>query len=343
MTPDTRWNNGGFRVVLRGIASGLAVPAAPGSIGVIPGDRTNTIAWDSVATATSYNLYWTSDGSSPSKTHGAKHAAATSPYSHSGLVNGTTYRYVVTAQNAAGEGAESGVASGTPRTAGTPATFGGIAFVWIPPGTFQMGSTNGGVDEVPVHAVQITRGFWMSKYEITQAQYSNVVGANPSYFRGASLPVEQVSWYDCSNFCELLSAQTGMTVRLPTEAEREYACRAGTTTEYNVGSSLSTNQANYWDSGLNATRDVGSYAPNAWGLCDMHGNVWEWCQDWYGSGYYATSPPVDPLGPLSGTWRVVRGGGWDYDGNGCRSADRDGYDPGGRDLDGGFRVVSPGP
>jgi len=207
-------------------------------------------------------------------------------------------------------------------------------FVWIPAGTFRMGSPASEKDrrdnEGPVHEVQITKGFWLGKYEVTQEQWQGVMGSNPSGFNGNSrLPVEQVSWNDIQGFIGKLR---GPGYRLPTEAEWEYACRAGTTTPFNTGNCLSTSQANYNGnypySGCSKgeyrqkTTPVGSFAANAWGLHDMHGNVWEWCSDWYGENYYASSPGVDPRGPSSGTARVLRGGSWDYYARYCRSAFR---------------------
>ena len=187
-------------------------------------------------------------------------------------------------------------------------------------------------NEQPQHRVKITKPFYMGVYVVTQAQYEAVMGANPSYFKGESNPVEKVSWNDAVEFCKKLSAKTGQTVRLPTEAEWEYACRAGTTTPFNTGETISTDQANYngnftYGSGSKGeyrqkTVAVGSFAPNALGLYDMHGNVWEWCQDWYDAGYYKNSPTDDPPGPEKGESRVLRGGSWNSDPRSCRSAVR---------------------
>ena len=238
--------------------------------------------------------------------------------------------------------------------------------VAIAAGTFQMGSpvTPLGVAPYfnqpaaqPVHAVTITRPFWMGKYEVTQAAYQAVMGSNPSVFVGASLPVERVSWNNAVAYCNALTAleaaagrlPSGYVYRLPTEAEWEYCCRAGTTTEFHYGATLLCGQANFsysWhtSSGCSSpggvqTAVVGSYAANAWGLHDMHGNVWELCLDsWDGSANYPAGPVSDPY-VTSGPGRVVRGGSWLFGSSFCRSAYR-GYNiPSSALNGGGFRVV----
>jgi formylglycine-generating enzyme required for sulfatase activity len=160
------------------------------------------------------------------------------------------------------------------------------------------------------------------------------MGTNPSQFKGDRRPVEQVSWNEAMEFCRKASELTGRKFRLPTEAEWEYACRAGTTTAYNTGSVLGPNQANYQSV---ETRVVGSYSPNAWGFYEMHGNVWEWCSDWFGD--YPNSSVSDPKGPGNGTYRVLRGGCWINDARLCRSAFRDWDAPGFRSSNVGFRVA----
>jgi formylglycine-generating enzyme required for sulfatase activity len=230
----------------------------------------------------------------------------------------------------------------------------GMKLVYIPAGSFMMGSPSNEKDresdEGPQHHVQISKGFYMGAYEVTQAQWQAVMGSNPSNFKGNNLPVEKVSWNDAVEFCEKLSHQEGKTYRLPTEAEWEYACRAGTTTPFYFGQTISTDQANYdgnytYGSGRKGiyrqkTTAVGSFAPNAFGLYDMHGNVWEWCSDWYGENYYSSSPGVDPQGPASGSYRVLRGGSWGYSPGHCRSASRGRHTPDLRGGDvGGFRIV----
>ncbi|MBM3963351.1 MAG: PKD domain-containing protein, partial [Planctomycetes bacterium] len=231
-----------------------------------------------------------------------------------------------------------------------------LNMVLIAPGTFQMGSMAGNPDEQPVRQVTLSSPFWMGKYEVTQAQYQSVVGSNPSNFAGASnapqRPVEQVSWFNAVAYCQALTASelaagrvpAGYQYRLPTEAEWEYCCRAGTTTEWNTGTSLSTSQANFQGALANATYPygqtavVGSYAPNAFGLHDMHGNVWEWCLDSY--ALYAPGPVTDPF-VTGGAGRVVRGGSWYgfYSASNCRSAGRGSFTPGDSNSIVGFRVV----
>ncbi len=242
---------------------------------------------------------------------------------------------------------------------------------WIPPGTFVMGSpTNEALrlTEENQHPVTLSKGFYMGKYPVTQGEYLAVVGRNPSYFNvnngyGLDLtrPVEQVSWFDATNYCALRTAQeraagiipTNYVYRLPTEAEWEYACRAGTRTAFYLGRALHSGQANFqgqyeYDATvglvknlngifLQRTTPVGSYAPNPWGLYDMIGNVWEWCQDWFGP--YATGSVTDPQGPATGTGRVVRGGYWYTEGRNCRSARRHDSLPSGPSNILGFRVV----
>jgi len=220
-----------------------------------------------------------------------------------------------------------------------------IEMVSIPAGAFDMGSNNGGADEKPVHRVYVD-GFYMGKYEVTQGQWQAVMGNNPSRFEGDNLPMEQVSWDDCQEFIRKLNSMTGKQYRLPTEAEWEYACRAGTTTAFSWGNSISTNQANYdgnytYGGGSKGvyrekTMPVGSFGANPWGLYDMHGNVWEWCQDWYGS--YSSGDERNPTGASGGASRVNRGGSWFSSPRFLRSAIRT-YGPGYRDNDLGFRLV----
>ena len=200
----------------------------------------------------------------------------------------------------------------------------GMEFVLIPSGEFSMGSANGENDEVPVHTVRISQAFYLGTYEVTQGQWQAVMGSNPSQFPGdPQRPVEQVSWEDVQTFMQKLNAKEGGTLyKLPTEAEWEYAARAGTTTAYSFGDDAAQlgEYAWYEKNAGKTTYPVGQRKPNAWGLYDMHGNVWEWVQDWYGA--YAVASAVDPQGPAAGAFRVFRGGGWFYDAGGCRSASR---------------------
>jgi formylglycine-generating enzyme required for sulfatase activity len=225
-----------------------------------------------------------------------------------------------------------------------------MAMAWIPPGEFMMGSPAGEPERVSdetQHRVRLTKGFWMGTTPVTQAQWEAVMGSNPSNFKGADLPVEAVSWDDCQKFCTKLSQREGKKVRLPTEAEWEYACRAGSTTPFSFGTTISTDQANYdgnytYGSGRKGlyrqkTTPVGQFHPNAWGLYDMHGNVWEWCADWYGE--YPKTKATDYMGPASGTSRVLRGGSWLHDPLICRAAYRFRRSPYYRTLIVGFRLA----
>jgi formylglycine-generating enzyme required for sulfatase activity len=196
----------------------------------------------------------------------------------------------------------------------------------------------------PVHEVTITRPFKLGVYEVTQEQYQKVMGANPSSFKGPNNPAENMNSETAIEFCRRLSElpeekAAGHTYRLPTEAEWEYACRAGTTTKYSFGDSDSELGDYAW-CGINrgrATHPVGGKKPNAWGLYDMHGNVGEWCQDWVKS--YPSGSVTDPTGPSSGKYRVVRGGSWVAVSKICRSAFRNGYGFDQLDIILGFRVV----
>ncbi len=228
----------------------------------------------------------------------------------------------------------------------------------IPAGRFLMGSPAGEKDrdrdENP-HEVTLSRPFYLGVYEVTQEQYQAVIGRNPSHFKGARNPVEMVSWEDATAFCKRLSEKTGKTVRLPTEAEWEYACRAGSSARFSFGASEADlhKYGNYCDrsntSGLghqdvahddghDKTAPVGSYAPNAFGLFDMHGNLSELCFDWYQDSY-RNLKAIDPTGPAQGTGRVRRGGGWPDPARYCRSADRNYRSPTAGFIDYGFRVA----
>ncbi len=208
----------------------------------------------------------------------------------------------------------------------------GIQMVWVPPGTFVMGSPPSEPERDPEDEIQrevaIASGFWMGAYEVTQAQWVAVMGNDGTDGRGFQFhsyihPAECVSWEDCQVFIQRLNDRTGLQFRLPTEPEWEYACRAGTTSPFNFGYAISTDRANYngeyryagrpGGAYRAATTPVGSFPPNAWGLYDMHGNVWEWCQDRYGVTY---NPNIDTAGPA----RVMRGGGWVSEPLSCRSA-----------------------
>ncbi|MBY0232600.1 MAG: SUMF1/EgtB/PvdO family nonheme iron enzyme [Gemmataceae bacterium] len=212
----------------------------------------------------------------------------------------------------------------------------GVRLVLVPPGVFWMGARDkeehAHADERPRHLVEITRPFWLGATHVTQRQYESLMGRNPSSFvRGSTLyaiphrstrdyPVDGVSQEDAAAFCAALSAEEGRTIRLPTEAEWEHACRAGMATVFHVGDAITSDAANfdgnYPYGGAEKgpyhyrTGPVGSYPPNAFGLFDMHGQLWEWCSDRYSPGYYARSPSADPKGPRGGGNRVMRGGSW---------------------------------
>ena len=231
----------------------------------------------------------------------------------------------------------------------------GIEFASIPAGKFLMGSPLTEKERDPdekQHEVTLTQGFRMGVHEVTQAQYEQVMGKNPSHFKGATLPVETVSYDDALAFCQKLSdlpaeKAAGRKYRLPTEAEWEYCCRAGTSTPFHFGNELNGTQANCDGNNpygttkkgpyLEKTSPVGSYPANAWGLYDMHGNVWEWCQDWYGD--YPKQSVTDPRGPEVGSICVLRGGGWSFVAAFCRSARRSGFDPSDRISWRGFRLA----
>lgn len=229
----------------------------------------------------------------------------------------------------------------------------GMEFVYIQPGTFTMGSPPdeaGRDNDETQHQVTLTRGFYLQTTEVTQGQWQAVMGSNPSYFKncGNDCPVEQVSWNDAQEFIRRLNQREGGAgYRLPTEAEWEYAARAGTTTPFHAGTCLFTDKANYdgnyplsgcakGECRKNTVR-VGSFAPNAWGLYDMHGNVWEWCQDWYGN--YPSESVTDPTGPSGGSDRVYRGGSWYNHARLCRSAVRYGISPRFWNPDLGLRLL----
>ncbi len=256
-------------------------------------------------------------------------------------------------------------------------------FVLIDGGTFTMGSPESEPErdsDEKQHQVRVS-SFYISKYEVSQKQWQEIMGNNPSRFEGEDLPVERVSWYDCVEFCNKLSERDGLTkcytidksrkdannkgdydglkwvvtcdftangYRLPTEAEWEYAARAGTSTPFSTGNNLTTSQANYngnYPYNGNSkgkyrvkTVSVSSFSPNNWGLYNMHGNVWEWCWDWYG-GYSINGLQTNPIGATTGQYRLLRGGSWYYSARDCRSALRDNFTPTDRNYNVGFRLV----
>jgi formylglycine-generating enzyme required for sulfatase activity len=241
-----------------------------------------------------------------------------------------------------------------------------MRFILIPPGTFTMGAPEeekGRYDDEAAHEVTITRPFYLGKYPVTQEQYERLTGENPSWFSATGegkaavegmdtkqFPVERVSWEDATTFCRKLAQRTGRQARLPSEAEWEYACRAGTTTPFHFGKALNGTQANCDGNYPYGTEEKGpylgrpcpvkSYDPNAFGLYGMHGNVWQWCQDRYAKSC-ADLGSVDPVrvNASSDTARVLRGGSWHYHPRGCRAADRRRGAPAYRSYDAGFRVA----
>jgi uncharacterized protein (TIGR02996 family) len=227
-----------------------------------------------------------------------------------------------------------------------------MTLAWIAPGTFLMGSPPGeakGIDNETLHEVTLAQGFYRGIHAVTQAQWQAVMGENPSDFKGEILPVEMVSWDDCQAFCTKLRQKYGKGYRLPSEAEWEYACRAGTTTPFHFGETMSTGQANYdgnypYNNGTQGdyrevTTPVGSFSPNAWGLFDLHGNVWEWCRDEYRP--YGELGTMDTLETenISKNARVLRGGSWRSGAWLCRSAIRGWFAPGNRGDYYGFRAA----
>ncbi|MEP6707051.1 MAG: formylglycine-generating enzyme family protein [Pyrinomonadaceae bacterium] len=207
----------------------------------------------------------------------------------------------------------------------------GMEFAYIPAGSFQMGDSNNG----PIHAVTISQGFYLGKTEVTQAQWVAVMGRNPSHFKGGNLPVEMVSWVDVQGFIRKLNARGNWTYRLPTEAEWEYAARAGTTGDY----AGNVNSMAWFDANSGSkTHTVATKEPNAWGLYDMHGNVWEWTADWFGE--YASGSVTDPKGAVTGSRRVQRSGCFHLFDFFSGSAYRNGVDPSARSNDLGFRIAA---
>ncbi|HWC90295.1 MAG TPA: formylglycine-generating enzyme family protein [Pirellulales bacterium] len=240
----------------------------------------------------------------------------------------------------------------------------GMRLVLIPAGQYLAGSpatdAQAEADERPAHRVTISQAFYLGQFEVTQDEFARVMGENPSWFaRGAPgerdlggassgrWPVDMVAWDDSIEFCHRLSQlpaerAAGRGYRLPTEAQWEYACRAGSSMRFAFGEQLSSADANVrpeTGAGSGHPVAVGSYRPNAFGLYDMHGNVWEWCADNYDASEYERVPAVDPAGPATSTGRVVRGGDWQFPARYARSANRDFTRASRRDLGNGFRVV----
>lgn len=217
-----------------------------------------------------------------------------------------------------------------------------MTFSFIPPGQFRMGSDHKDAQEIekPVHKVTLARGFFLGIHQVTQTQWKAVMGTEPSNFKGPNRPVETVSWEDAQDFCKKFTTRLKgrAMVRLPTEAEWECACRAGTTTEYYFGDAINAKLANYNGKQCQQTADVGSFLSNQWGLYDVHGNVWEWCEDWLAP--YSAEDQTDPcqIERNASEWRILRGGSWGSLSDGCRAAYRIRDSPENRTCYSGFRV-----
>jgi formylglycine-generating enzyme required for sulfatase activity len=325
-----------------------------------------SLSWDSAGSGVSYKVYY-SNQNDPSGAKPLGNLTTAPSMNVNSMASGTAYYFWVASVKDGQESGKSPVV--TVRTAALPVNSAPDGFVRIQGGTFTMGSPASEVersgDEVQ-HQVTVD-SFYMGKYEVTQKEWAAVMGSNPSYFKGDNLPVEKVSWFDAIDYCNKRSQREGLTpaytrngdnvtwnrgangYRLPTEAEWEYACRAGTTAPFNTGNNVTTSQANYDGNypyngnakGQNRRRtwNVGSGTANAWGLYDMHGNVLEWCWDWYGA--YASGAQTDPAGAASGSTRVIRGGSWGLDAHILRSASRRSWTPSFLDGDFGFRLVRP--
>ncbi len=336
-----------------GLSVGIVVQAFSESVAIGQVIGQDPVAGSSVAPATAVNLSVSKgpDHRTVPNVVGMAQSAAQSAVTNVGLAVGVVTQVSsetipadqVLAQDPA---AGSNVAPGTPvnltvakdPAAGTVRAFVSMPFAWIPAGSFDMGSAKTAAElsqiygdrvdyfssEQPQHRVTITKGFWMGVHEVTQAEWMTVMNFNPSDVVGDDHPVEKVSWDECKIFIDGLNDKAQGIFRLPTEAEREYACRAGTTTEFYFGDDTGKFHEYEWgfDIADYSTHAVAQKKPNPWGLYDMHGNVMELCADWYNETYYTVSPESDPTGPNDGTFRVRRGGSFRSSIGGCRSAYR---------------------
>ncbi|HOX37071.1 MAG TPA: formylglycine-generating enzyme family protein [Candidatus Brocadiia bacterium] len=234
---------------------------------------------------------------------------------------------------------ESGFPEGVPREAASSL---GVRFRLIPAGEFIMGSDREREIEKPTHRIRITKAFYMGVTPVTNEQYEELMGKSPSLTPGARNPVEQVKWIDTQRFCSRLSEKEKRIYRLPTEAEWEYACRAGTTSDFYFGDDEDDIGKHAWyvRNSDEHPHEVGLKPPNPWGLYDMLGNVWEWCNDWFSTTYYAESPTDDPPGPPKQTERVLRGGSYINRVESCKCATRSSGAPTKHiRANGGFRIV----
>jgi formylglycine-generating enzyme required for sulfatase activity len=300
-------------------------PSAP-TLAVTTSGTTVTISWNSVANATGYTLFYTPY---PDAGEIGEIPMATQTSGSVDLWPGAAFYVAVRAHNSAGNSPYSNIEYfEIPYTNSL-----GMSFKIIPAGTFTMGSPTdepGRNSDETQHQVTVSDAYYMQTTEVTQAQWEAVMGDNPSWFSGSSdCPVENVSWDDVQEFIDRLNAMGEGTYRLPTEAEWEYACRADSTTAFANGEITEVGSDNdpnldqmgwYRYNAGDETHPVASKEPNSWGLYDMHGNVWEWCRDRYGS--YPAGAVTDPTGPSAGTYRVLRGGSWGFNAADARSANR---------------------
>lgn len=335
------------------LVGGIALALDAPTLTVSTSGTTVSLSWTSVAGATGYTLYYAPyPYAGPNSIGNIPMGAQTSMSAN--FSEGAAFYVAIQAYNGIQSSGYSNIEHFI--ISSTPSTYTnrlGMTFILLPAGTFTMGSPSSEPgqyrDEGPQHQVTLTQPFYIQQTEVTQAQWEAVMGSNPSYFSGCpTCPVEEVSWNDVQTFIGYMNARGEGTYNLPTEAQWEYAARAGSTTAFYNGEITETGSG--YDPNLNAigwyaynsgskTHSVGQKAPNAWGLYDMSGNVWEWCWDWYSSSYYDSSPSTDPAGPSSGLNRVIRGGGWYYEARRCRSAYRNDYGPGSRYHGIGFRLI----
>jgi formylglycine-generating enzyme required for sulfatase activity len=332
------------------VSATFRIPPAPRNVRAgTAAEDSITLSWDSAGTGINYNVYYSTVNNPYWAQIWGSNVYGTSVTVYN-LLWGMTYYFWVSAVEGSVEGEKSPVVNAATLVHGN--------FVRIQGGTFTMGSPATEADRIDNEVQhQVTVGsFYMGKYEVTQREYQALMGTNPSWFKGDNLPVERVTWYDAVNYCNALSRKEGLkpayTVsgtnvtwyfsangyRLPTEAEWEYACRAGTTTPYSSGSSVD-GAGWYGSNSGSTTHPVGTKQANAWGLYDMHGNVWEWCWDLYGA--YPNGSQTDPLGASSGPTRVIRGGSWGNNGQYLRSAWRGGNTPSNSYYYLGFRLLRP--
>jgi formylglycine-generating enzyme required for sulfatase activity len=336
------------------MVGGVALALEAPTLTVTTSGTTVSLSWTSVAGATGYTLYYAPYPKADpigNITLGDKTSMSAS------LPEGSAFYVALQAYDGAGSSGYSNIAHFTLSSTSYTNSL-GMTFELLPAGTFTMGSPSDepgrdSRDEGPQHQVTLTQPFYMQTTEVTQAQWETVMGSNPSWFSGCpTCPVEQVSWDDAQDYIVQMNLKGEGTYGLPTEAQWEYATRAGSTTAFYNGGITSYSDMSecnddgnltaigwYCDNSDNQTYPVAQKTPNAWGLYDMSGNVYEWVQDWYSGSYYDSSPSTDPTGPSSGSNRVARGGNWFSEAKKCRSAYRSLYDPDLRSLTIGFRLT----